>query len=83
MDRLIAIVRRSDRLGLIAAVGFLMRRLGALIIAAWASWLSGEPAIADERMALVIGNSGHANVARLGNPANDATAMTATCTGLE
>jgi hypothetical protein len=28
---------------------------------------------ADKRVALVIGNSGYQNVARLGNPANDAT----------
>src|SRR3954464_5755449 len=37
-----------------------------------------QPAFAEKRVALVIGNSGYQNVARLGNPANDATAITAT-----
>jgi Caspase domain len=55
-----------------------MRRFGAIIIAAWVSWFSSEPALAEKRVALVIGNSAYENVARLGNPANDATAMTAT-----
>jgi hypothetical protein len=55
-----------------------MRTLGAIIIAVWASWLFSEPALAEKRVALVIGNSAYENVARLGNPANDATAMTAT-----
>jgi hypothetical protein len=55
-----------------------MRALGAIIIAVWASWLFGEPALAEKRVALVIGNSAYENVARLENPANDAIAMTAT-----
>jgi hypothetical protein len=55
-----------------------MRTLGAIIIAVWASWLFSEPALAEKRVAVVIGNSAYENVARLGNPANDATAMTAT-----
>jgi hypothetical protein len=55
-----------------------MRTFGAIIIAVWASWLFSEPALAEKRVALVIGNSAYENVARLGNPANDATAMTAT-----
>src|ERR1700681_413901 len=55
-----------------------MRTFGAIIIAVWVSWFSGEPAFAEKRVALVIGNSAYENVARLGNPANDATAMTAT-----
>jgi Caspase domain len=55
-----------------------MRTLGAIIIAVWASWLFGEPALAERRVALVIGNSAYENVARLDNPANDAIAMTAT-----
>jgi uncharacterized caspase-like protein len=32
--------------------------------------------LADKRVALVIGNSGYQNVARLGNPTNDASAIT-------
>jgi Caspase domain len=55
-----------------------MRRFGAIIIAVWVSWFSSEPALAEKRVALVIGNSAYEHVARLGNPANDATAMTAT-----
>ena len=35
-------------------------------------------AFAEKRVALVIGNSAYENVGRLGNPANDAAAMTAT-----
>jgi uncharacterized caspase-like protein len=40
--------------------------------------LLGQPAWADKRVALIIGNSSYQNVARLGNPVNDAAAMTAT-----
>jgi hypothetical protein len=57
---------------------FLMRRFGAIIIAVWVGWFSSDPALAGKRVALVIGNSAYENVARLGNPANDATAMTET-----
>ena len=39
--------------------------------------LLGQPAFADKRVALVIGNSDYQNVARLGNPLNDAAAVTA------
>ena len=49
-----------------------------MVIAAWASLLFSEPALAEKRVALVIGNSAYENVARLGNPANDATAMAET-----
>jgi caspase domain-containing protein len=55
-----------------------MRTFGAIIIAVWVSWFLSVPALAEKRVALVIGNSAYENVARLGNPANDATAMTAT-----
>ena len=55
-----------------------MRTFGAIIIAVWVSWFSSDPALAEKRVALVIGNSAYENVARLGNPANDATAMTET-----
>jgi len=55
-----------------------MRTFGAIIIAVWVGWFSSEPAFAEKRVALVIGNSAYENVARLGNPANDATAMTET-----
>jgi hypothetical protein len=42
---------------------------------------SGVSAFAEKRVALVIGNSGYQNVARLSNPANDAAAMTETLKG--
>jgi formylglycine-generating enzyme required for sulfatase activity len=38
-------------------------------------WLFCEPAFADRRIALVIGNSAYESVPPLANPANDATAM--------
>ena len=47
--------------------------LGAAILA-----LSCTGALADKRVALVIGNSAYQHVARLANPANDAAAMAAT-----
>src|SRR3954451_1876393 len=37
--------------------------------------LQGQPALADKRVALVIGNSDYQNVPRLANPANDSAAM--------
>lgn len=37
-----------------------------------------QPALAEKRVALVIGNAAYENAARLGNPANDAAAITAT-----
>jgi hypothetical protein len=50
-----------------------------LLIAAWCLGLS--PALAEQRVALVIGNSGYDKVARLGNPANDAELMAETFKG--
>jgi hypothetical protein len=41
----------------------------------------GQPALADKRVALVIGNFGYLNVAGLGNPGNDASVMTETLKG--
>lgn len=40
--------------------------------------LLGQPAMADKRVALIIGNSSYEHVARLRNPANDAAAITKT-----
>jgi hypothetical protein len=37
--------------------------------------LTGSPALADKRVALVIGNSAYQKVAKLSNPANDAAAV--------
>jgi uncharacterized caspase-like protein len=36
--------------------------------------LFSQPALAEKRVALVIGNSAYKNVARLNNPVNDAAA---------
>jgi hypothetical protein len=59
-------------------MGFLMRTLCALILAIWANWIFSDPAFAEKRVALVMGNSAYENVSRLANPANDATAITTT-----
>ena len=53
-----------------------MRTIGALIFSFWLGLVSG-PALAEKRVALVIGNSGYQNVARLANPANDAAVIAA------
>ena len=37
--------------------------------------LVNQPALADKRVALVIGNSAYENVGRLTNPTNDSSAM--------
>jgi hypothetical protein len=55
-----------------------MRGLGVLLVAGCTICLLSVPAIAEKRVALVIGNSAYENVVRLDNPANDAAAMTTT-----
>jgi|SRR5579872_2765683 len=55
-----------------------MRSLAILTLAIIAIAFLGKPAFADKRVALVIGNSAYEHVARLSNPANDATAMEST-----
>ncbi|WP_315783365.1 MULTISPECIES: caspase domain-containing protein [unclassified Bradyrhizobium] len=52
-------------------------RLGGYILTA-ALLLIGHPALAEKRVALVIGNSAYQNVPQLTNPANDGAVMTAT-----
>jgi uncharacterized caspase-like protein len=47
-----------------------------LLLAGWC--FSGTPALADKRVALIIGNSAYDKVAKLGNPANDAALMAET-----
>jgi hypothetical protein len=44
--------------------------------------LSADPATADKRIALVVGNSAYQNVTQLDNPRNDATLMAETLSGL-
>jgi Caspase domain len=57
------------------------RRTLATIIALL-SLLLIDPAIAERRIALVVGNSAYQNVTRLDNPRNDATLMAETLSGL-
>ena len=42
-----------------------MRAIAAIVFAVWSSWLFSQPAFADKRVALVIGNSAYQNVNRL------------------
>src|SRR5882724_11305686 len=54
-----------------------MRAVVGMVLTIWLTLLAGQPAQADKRVALVIGNSAYQNVAKLGNPANDAAAVAA------
>src|SRR6202035_5260248 len=56
---------------------FLMRAVGAIFLAVWPIWLFSQPALAEKRVALVMGNSAYQNVSRLANPTNDSEAMSA------
>lgn len=60
----------------------MLRRI--LILAVMIAAIAGgaRPALADKRIALVIGNSAYQNVARLDNPKSDATLMATTLRGL-
>jgi uncharacterized caspase-like protein len=53
-----------------------MRRTVTLVVALLAIGLSGRSALADKRVAFVVGNSKYQNVVALANPANDAAAIT-------
>jgi hypothetical protein len=56
-----------------------MRVVGTIFFWAFCSiCLLGQPALADKRVALVIGNSAYQNVAPLANPTNDSEAISAT-----
>ncbi|TGN85287.1 caspase family protein [Bradyrhizobium yuanmingense] len=48
-------------------------RLRLFVLLIFAIWAGAGPALAEKRVALVMGNSAYKNVARLANPANDAT----------
>jgi uncharacterized caspase-like protein len=54
-----------------------MRAVGAIFLAVWSICLFSQPAFAEKRVALVIGNSAYQNVNRLANPTNDSEAMAA------
>src|SRR3954454_23214074 len=58
-------------------MGLCMRTFLSIVLTAWLTLLTGQPALADKRVALVIGNSSYRNVAKLSNPANDAAAVAA------
>jgi len=66
---------------LIAALELLMRAFLGIVLTVWLTSMVSQPAFAEKRVALVIGNSAYQNVARLGNPANDAAAITETLKG--
>jgi uncharacterized caspase-like protein len=53
-----------------------MRRLAAILSAVLAIGFADQSALADKRVAFVVGNSNYQNVITLTNPANDATAIT-------
>src|ERR1700692_2619808 len=55
-----------------------MRAVGPIILAIWSTWLFSQPAFAEKRVALVMGNSAYQNVNRLANPANDSGAISGT-----
>jgi uncharacterized caspase-like protein len=54
-----------------------MRALLGTALTVWLTLLVSQPAWAEKRVALVIGNSAYQKVAKLPNPANDATAVVA------
>jgi Caspase domain len=56
-------------------------RASATVIALL-SLLSADPAAAEKRVALVIGNSAYQSITRLENPRNDTTLMAETLSGL-
>src|SRR5580704_8310810 len=55
-----------------------MRCLGIIALAVISFGLLGQPAMANKRVALVIGNSAYQSVTRLTNPVNDSGAMAET-----
>src|SRR5258708_18413258 len=58
-----------------------MRAVGIIVFAASLTSIFSEPALADKRVALVMGNSAYQSVSRLANPANDSEAMSTTLKG--
>ncbi len=53
-----------------------MRAIAAIGLAICSLWFVAQPACAEKRVALIIGNSSYQNVTRLTNPANDAALIT-------
>lgn len=54
----------------VAGMGAFRKLVWGLLLAGW--YFAGSPALAEKRVALIIGNSSYDKVARLPNPANDA-----------
>ena len=52
-----------------------MRVVSAILLAVCSMWLFCQPAFAEKRIALVIGNSAYERAPRLPNPVNDAASM--------
>jgi hypothetical protein len=52
-----------------------MRLVGAIVLAICLCGLFAPPALAEKRVALLIGNSSYQNVSHLANPANDAAML--------
>ncbi len=52
-----------------------MRIVSAIVLALCSMWLCCQPAFAEKRIALVIGDSAYERVPQLSNPVHDATAM--------
>jgi uncharacterized caspase-like protein len=55
-----------------------MRAVAAILFSIWMSGLLSQPAHAEKRIALAIGNANYRNVGHLANPANDAATLAAT-----
>jgi uncharacterized caspase-like protein len=56
----------------------LMRAIAILALSICSLWLSSQPALAEKRVALVIGNAAYQHVRKLPNPVNDSEAVSAT-----
>src|SRR6266404_650127 len=53
----------------------MMRIVAAVALAIWQMWVFSQPALAEKRVALVVGNSTYQRVPQLANPARDADDM--------
>jgi uncharacterized caspase-like protein len=68
-------MRRLDPFRGSATLSLRLISVAALAVGILFSAISRNAALADKRVALLVGNSGYQNVPRLPNPSNDATAM--------
>lgn len=55
-----------------------MRAVVALVLTVCSTWIFSQPAFAEKRVALVMGNSAYQSVNKLANPANDSGAIAET-----